>query len=203
YTATWTATSAVDGHFTAGSFSYCVQDANGTACGTLPPPVSGGSPVSPLEVALRSIGYLGLAIAFGVGIMANFMWIPAGKDPDARGSRAYAVSRGGNPEKAAWTIQAAMFAALAAVVAGSLGTHAAAVPALTALGIAADAAHFGGIGLWFGGLAGIVSIRRFFREPETAPLARIVLGRFSRLAAYAVGLVLAGGIVLAVLLVGS
>ena len=271
YTVTWTATSAVDGHFTAGSFSYCVQDANGTACGTLPPPLSGGAPVSPLEVALRSIGFLGLAIAFGVGIMANFMWIPAGKDPDARGSRAYGVafpvllnvgriasfgfivsmaglfalatglegnsaaealkassyvqsvavrlalgiglfaflsrafaqSRGGNPETAAWTIQAAIFAALAAVVAGSLGTHAAGVPALTALGIAADAAHFGGIGLWFGGLAGIVSIRRFFREPEAAPLARIVLGRFSRMAAYAVSLVLAGGIVLAVLLVGT
>src|SRR5438093_543691 len=77
------------------------------------------------------------------------------------------------------------------------------VPGVTALGIAADAAHFGGIGLWFGGLAGIVSIRRFFREPEAAPLARIVLGRFSRMAAYAVGLVLAGGIVLAVLLVGT
>src|SRR5206468_3070245 len=75
-----------------GSFSYCVQDANGTACGTLPPPLSGGAPVSPLEVALRSIGFLGLAIAFGVGIMANFMWIPAGKDPDARGSRAYGVA---------------------------------------------------------------------------------------------------------------
>src|SRR2546429_815688 len=89
YTATWTATSAVDGHFTAGSFSYCVQDANGTACGTLPPPVSGGSPGSPLEVALRSIGYLGLAIAFGVGVMADFMWIPAGKDPEARRAPAH------------------------------------------------------------------------------------------------------------------
>src|SRR5947207_1930080 len=150
YTVTWTATSAVDGHFTAGSFSYCVQDANGTACGTLPPPLSGGAPVSPLEVALRSIGFLGLAIAFGVGIMANFMWIPAGKDPDARGSRAYGV----------------------------------AFPVLL-------------------NVAGIVSIRRFFREPEAAPLARIVLGRFSRMAAYAVSLVLAGGIVLAVLLVGT
>jgi len=77
------------------------------------------------------------------------------------------------------------------------------VPALTALGIAADAAHFGGIGLWFGGLAGIVSIRRFFREPEAPPLARIVLGRFSRLAAYAVALVLGGGVVLSLLLVGT
>ena len=271
YTVTWTATSAVDGHFTAGSFSYCVQDANGTFCGTLPPPVSSGSPVSPLEVALRSIGFLGLAIAFGLGIMANFMWIPAGDDPDARASRAYGLgfpvllnvgriaafafivsmaglfglatglegntaaqalgaspyvqsvairlalgvvlfalvsrafgqSREGDPPKAAWTIQAAILVALAGVVAGSVGTHAAAATAVAGLGIAADAAHFSGIGLWFGGLAGIVAIRRFFREPEAAPLARIVLGRFSRMAAYAVGLVLAGGIGLAVLLVGT
>src|SRR5438552_2288550 len=143
--------------------------------------------------ALKASSYVqsvAVRLALGIGLFAFL-------------SRAFAQSRGGNPETAAWTIQAAIFAALAAVVAGSLGTHAAGVPALTALGIAAYAAHFGGIGLWFAGLAGIVSIRRFFREPEAAPLARIVLGRFSRMAAYAVSLVLAGGIVLAVLLVGT
>src|SRR5207247_10455367 len=32
------------------------------------------------------------AIAFCVGVMANFMWIPSGKDPDARASRAYGVA---------------------------------------------------------------------------------------------------------------
>ena len=48
-----------------------------------------------------------------------------------------------------------------------------------------------------------MSIRSFFRDPEAAPLARIVLGRFSRMAAYAVALVLGGGIVLSLLLVGT
>ena len=47
YTATWTAVSAVDGHFTAGSFSYGVQDKNGNLNGTLPGPSTTGAPVSP------------------------------------------------------------------------------------------------------------------------------------------------------------
>jgi len=281
YTATWTAVSAVDGHFTAGSFSYGVQDKNGNLTGTLPGPSNTGAPVSPLEVAFRSIGFLGLAIAMGIGVMANFMWLPAGRDPDARASRAYGVafpvllnvgriaafafaasmvgllalatgfeggppgppggdgspaaqgllaspylqtvairvalgaglfvllsrafarSRTESPEKTGWTIQAALVLALASIIASSIGTHAAAAPVFAAVGVAADAAHFGGIGLWFGGLAGIVSIRSFFRDPEAAPLARIVLGRFSRMAAYAVALVLGGGVVLSLLLVGT
>src|SRR5947199_3235814 len=92
YTVTWTAVSAVDGHFTAGSFSYGVQDKNGNLNGTLPGPSNTGAPVSPLEVAFRSIGFLGLAIALGIGVMSNFMWLPAGRDPDARASRAYGVA---------------------------------------------------------------------------------------------------------------
>jgi copper transport protein len=271
YTVTWTAVSAVDGHFTAGSFSYGVQDRNGNLNGTVPGQSSTGAPVSPLEVALRSLGFLGLAIVTGVGVMANFMWLPAGRDPDARASRAYGLafsvllnvgriaafafaasmagllalatglegtsaaqgllaspylesvairvalggglfvllsrafarSRTESPEKSVWTIQASLVLGVAAVIASSIGTHAAAAPVFAAVGVAADAAHFGGIGLWFGGLAGIVAVRSFFREPEAAPLARIVLGRFSRLAAYAVALVLGGGIVLSLLLVGT
>src|SRR2546429_2850338 len=92
YTATWTAVSAVDGHFTAGSFSYGVQDKNGNVNGTVPGLSSTGAPISPLEVALRSIGFLGLAIALGIGVMANFMWLPAGRDPEARGARAYGLA---------------------------------------------------------------------------------------------------------------
>jgi len=271
YTVTWTAVSAVDGHFTAGSFSYGVPDKNGNLNGTVPGLASSGAPISPLEVALRSIGFLGLAITLGIGVMANFMWLPAGRDPDARGTRAYGLafpvllnvsriaafafaasmvgllalatglegslaaqgllnsayvqsvvarvvigiglfalfsrafarSRAESPEKSGWTIQAAIVLSLAAVIAASIGTHAAAVPVIAGIGVAADAAHFGGIGLWFGGLAGIVAIRNFLREPEAAPLARIVLGRFSRMAAYAVALVLGGGSVLSLLLVGT
>jgi copper transport protein len=122
-------------------------------------------------------------------------------------SRAFAQSRGGKPEASAWSTQASTFLAVAGIVVGSLGTHAAAagpgLPAIQALGVAANAAHFAGIGLWLGGLAGIVAVRTFFRESEATPLARIVLGRFSRMAAYAVGLVLAGGIGLSILLVGT
>jgi len=271
YTVTWTAVSAVDGHFTAGSFSYGVQDSNGNLNGTVPDRSSSGAPISPLEVVLHSIEFLGLAIALGIGVMANFMWLPAGRDPDARASpayglafpillnvgriaafsfaasmvglfalatglegaqagqgllnsayvqsvaarvvigvglfvlfsRAFARSRVESPEKSGWTIQAALVLSLAAVIAASIGTHAAAVPVIAGIGVAADAAHFGGIGLWFGGLAGIVTIRNFLRTPEAAPLARIVLGRFSRMAAYAVALVLGGGVVLSLLLVGT
>src|SRR5207249_9666997 len=36
FTVAWTATSAVDGHFTAGSFAYGVQDVNGNLPGSLP-----------------------------------------------------------------------------------------------------------------------------------------------------------------------
>lgn len=273
YTVTWTVISAVDGHFTAGSFSYGVQNPNGSFLGTLPSggATTGGPPVSPVEVAFRSIGFLGLAVLLGVAVLANFMWLPAGRDPDVQASpsyalgfpvllnvgriaaftftasmfglfalttgfegstaaqglaassylqsvsarlvigvsafvllsRAFARSRTAKPETNAWTIQASLLVSVAAIVAGSFGTHAAATPVLTAIGILADAAHLAGVGLWVGGLAGIVAVRRLLREEDAAPLARIVLGRFSRLAGYAVGLVLAGGIVLALLLVGT
>src|SRR5207237_10701392 len=78
-------------------------------------------------------------------------------------SRALARSRVESPEKSGWTIQAAPLLSRAAVIAASIGTHAAAVPVIAGIGVAADAAHFGGIGLWFGGLAGIVAIRNFLR----------------------------------------
>src|SRR5206468_12090314 len=72
-----------------------------------------------------------------------------------------------------------------------------------ALGTFADAAHIAGVGLWVGGLATILATRTFLREPASVPLARIVIGRFSRMALYCVGLVLFGGLSLVVLLVGS
>src|SRR5207249_1372921 len=126
--------------------------------------------------ALRSIGFLGLAITFGVGIMANFMWIPAGKDPDARGSRAYGVAfpvllNVGRIASFGFIVSMAGLFALATGLEGN-----SAAEALKASS---------------------------YVQSEAAPLARIVLGRFSRMAAYAVSLVLAGGIVLAVLLVGT
>jgi copper transport protein len=271
YEVKWTAVSAVDGHFTRSSFSYEVQrvDEAPQPCDL---PTETGATVSPLEVALRFLGFLGVAIVLGVGVLANFMWLPAGRDPDVRASRAYglgfpvllnvgriaafafaasmvglfaiatglegtsaaqgllaspyvqsvatrialagilfvllshafATSRSETPERSTWTLQASIGVALTAILAGSVATHAAATPTVFATaGIAADATHLAGVGLWVGGLAGIVAVRGFLREPDGAPLARIVLGRFSRLAGYAVGLVLAGGVTLSLLLVGS
>src|SRR5205823_891022 len=179
-------------------FSYVVQNPDGSLPGPLPTggPTSSGSPVSPFEVGLRFIGFFGLAVVLGIGGMATFVWIPAGRDPDVQALRAYGVgfpvmlnvgriaafafagSMGGlfvlatgldesgigqalsqspylqsvaarlalgallfvllsrafgrsrvkAPEKSARTIQASVLLALAAIGAGSVGTHAAAAP---------------------------------------------------------------------------
>ncbi|HKW43755.1 MAG TPA: copper resistance protein CopC [Thermoplasmata archaeon] len=270
YTVTWTAISAVDGHFTAGSFAYGVQDANGSLPGfPSQEATSTGSPVSLAEVAFKFIGFLGLSIALGTAVLCVFMWLPAGRDPDVRVTRAYglgfqvllnlarsgafvfgvsmvglwllatsfegasaiaglrnstyvqslavrmaialglfavlarsfALSRTETPETTMRSLRLALVLGVAAIVGSSFGTHAAADLNLAAVGVAADAAHLTGVGLWVGGLAGIVTVRSFLRDEDALPLARIVLGRFSRLAAYAVGLVLAGGLVLTLLLV--
>ncbi len=271
YTVTWTALSAVDGHFTAGSFSFAVQNPDGTLPGPLPQggPTASSAPVSPAEVGFRFIGYIGLSVALGVAFLATFMWLPAGRDPDVRQARAYDLglqvllnvgriaalafgigkvglfvlatnlegattlagivnspyvrsvairlalaaalfialtiafnrSRAGTTDACLRPLQFSVITALAAILAGSFGTHAAADPSLAAVGVAADTAHLIGVGLWVGGLAGIVSVRSVLREDPAIPLARIVFGRFSRLTAYAVGLVLAGGLTLTLLLV--
>src|SRR2546422_850011 len=205
-TVTWTAISAVDGHFTAGSFAWCVQnpDPNGTGCsGAGLGATSSGAPVSPFEVGLRFIAFFGLAAALGASVLGAFMWIPAGRDPDVKETPEYRLG-------------------FAAIAIGSAGTHAAAVQSLggissffgidplaplnaiaPAIGTIADTAHIAGVALWVGGLATILATRSFLREPTSVPLARIVLGRFSAMAFYCVGLVLIGGLVLALLLVGS
>src|SRR2546428_5088885 len=81
YTVTWTATSAVDGHFTAGSFAFAVQNPDGTLPGPLPGSgaTSVGRPISALEVAARFLTFAGLAIALGAAVLAAFLWIPAGE----------------------------------------------------------------------------------------------------------------------------
>src|SRR5439155_1443016 len=93
FTVAWTATSAVDGHFTAGSFAYGVQDASGNLPGSLPPggATSIGAPVSPFEIGLRFVGFFGLAAALGAAVIGAFMWIPAGRDPDVNATPAYGL----------------------------------------------------------------------------------------------------------------
>src|SRR5438445_190386 len=91
-TVTWTAVSAVDGHFTAGSFAWCVQnpDPNGTGCsGAGLGATSSGAPISPFEVGLRFIAFFGLAAALGASVLGAVMWIPAGRDPDVKETAGY------------------------------------------------------------------------------------------------------------------
>lgn len=280
FTVTWTAVSAIDGHFTAGSFAYGVQDRNGSLNGTLGSggASSTGAPVSPFEVGLRFIGFFGLAAALGASVLGAFMWIPAGRDPDVKETPAYrlgfqiltnvarigafgfalafaglflltdALEAGGGGAGSvvgstyklsvvlSLAVGAVLFIVLssafaqarkqppdagrrhlliaaglgfAAIGIGSIGTHAAANEfvigelALPGVGIVADAAHITGVALWVGGLVTIFGVRSFLREQASVPLARVVLGRFSAMAFYCVGLVLLGGLVLAILLVGS
>ena len=79
YTVTWSAVSAVDGHFTAGSFAFAVQDSKGNFP-PLPGATSGSQPISLAEIAARGLTFAGLAIALGAVILAGFLWIPAGEE---------------------------------------------------------------------------------------------------------------------------
>lgn len=272
YTVTWVTVSAVDGHSTSGSFGFVVQNADGSLPGEVPDRPAGlALSVSPPEIVLRFIGFVGLSLALGAAMLGALIWVPAGRDPDALGSPAYrpslwtvlhwgrvgafAYGMGmfglwiqvvgfdsnlsaeallGSPfllsvlgrgilaiamfivlsaafarfpdEEPAVTgarLRVALFLTLAAIALGSAGTHAAADTSFGPLGILANAAHLTGAASWVGGLAGIVLVRRFLRDPAATALARHVYARFSRLAGTSVALVLGGGTVLALLLVES
>lgn len=270
YRVRWVVVSAVDGHPTNGLFEFAVQDPNGSVIDLPNSPTDPGAPVSPVEIGFRYVGFVGLALALGSAVLAALIWLPAGRDPDARETAAYApglrtilhwgrvgafafgagmvglwfqlqgLDSGLSAESllgslfllsvlgrgilaaALFVLLSAAFAhagritsgdgrhlrlalvlALAAIAVGALGTHAAANQSFGPLGTAADAVHVAGAALWVGGLAGIVAVRGFLRDPAASSLARHVYARFSRLAGYAVGLVLGGGGTLALLLVGS
>lgn len=271
YSVGWVVMSAVDGHPTSGSFEFAVQNPDGSVPDVPNSPTGSERPVSPIEIVFRFLGFTGLAVALGAAVLAALIWIPAGRDPDARESPAYgaglrtilhwgrvgafafgvgmvglwfqlqgidstlstaalfgspfllsvlgrgslavalffllsaafARSSAPDPSGVERRLRLSLVLALAAIGVGSMGTHAAARGPLGPLGIAADAAHVFGAALWVGGLACVVAVRSFLRDPAGTSLARHVYARFSRLAGYAVGLVLGGGVVLALLLVGS
>lgn len=86
YTVAWTVKSAVDGHTSRGSFSFAVQNPDGSLCGsfsnvTLEPP----QPISPVEVTGRFLTFLGMTIAFGAALFTVVAWLPgvrdAGREP--------------------------------------------------------------------------------------------------------------------------
>ena len=77
YTVAWTATSAVDGHTTKGSFAFVVGDGPIPA----PPPVpEAAPPPSPSEIAGRTFSYAGIALGLGTAFFVLFVG-PAGVDP--------------------------------------------------------------------------------------------------------------------------
>jgi len=264
YTVAWSTVSAADGHFTYGSFSFAIENADGTLPGRLPPPGEGSvsQPLSAGEVLFRFALFLGFVIGTGASAFflaawrriadsgargdvaargseallrwgrigavlmalaaAGLWWNAAGtQDPFALGASPFLASLAmwlGLGVAMALTFSLALRAAgrrrlalvatalafgIAAAVLGSLGTHAAALSGWGAAGIALDAAHLLGIAAWVGGLFAIVRVRSYLLDPAAAPWARAVVAGFSRLAGYAVVVVLGAGFGLAVLLVGS
>jgi copper transport protein len=80
YTVTWTVVSADDGHFTAGTFYFMVAYPNGTLPGRFPQTGSliQNQPISPIDVALEGVNFVGFAIAFGSTLVAALLWTPLG-----------------------------------------------------------------------------------------------------------------------------
>ena len=74
YTVAWTATSAVDGHTTKGSFAFVVG--NGPLPTIKDVPDAAPSP-SPLEVAGRALSYGGIALGLGTAFFVLFLGPPA------------------------------------------------------------------------------------------------------------------------------
>jgi len=87
YTVAWTATSAVDGHTTKGSFAFVVG--NGPI--PTPPPVpEAAPPPNPLEIVGRALSYAGIALGLGTAFFVLFV-APGGVDP-RRESSLFAIA---------------------------------------------------------------------------------------------------------------
>ncbi len=114
------------------------------------------------------------------------------------------AERAGRDPRTVWApLSLAIAAGLGSIIAASLATHAAGVEAWWPLGPFGDGLHLYGAAVWVGGLLAIVSVRTWIR-PETAPaFASEALRSFSRLAVFAVALITGGGVLLAVILVGT
>ncbi len=98
---------------------------------------------------------------------------------------------------------AAIGVGLAAILFGSFATHSAIVDAWWPVGPLADAAHLYGVALWVGGLLAVVRARGWLLQSPSPEFAEVVLAAFSRFALLSVALVVAAGVVLGVILVGS
>ena len=84
YTVIWSVISSDDGHYTTDYFFFMVRYENGTVPGafpTSPPPgfgaSSSGQPLPPMEVALRSVLFVGFAVVFGGLVFLLLVWLPS------------------------------------------------------------------------------------------------------------------------------
>lgn len=79
YTVVWRVTSADDGHPSAGSFTFCMQDTSGTCPGTLAETDTGAtqSPTSAFDVVLRAASYLAAASTIGAMGLSLLVWHPS------------------------------------------------------------------------------------------------------------------------------
>lgn len=157
YTVTWSATSAVDGHFTAGSYAFAVQNPDGSLPGSLPGAQTTVNPaVSPIEVAIRAGAFFAMTASAGALGLAFIVWSPAAgrlKGPTApaasQGLRTLLLWGGGNALALASLASAwAAFAMMTAVQAGATSdfTSSTFLQSLEARVILAGAA--GGLALW-------------------------------------------------------
>lgn len=78
YTVTWGVVSADDGHFSAGTFYFMVAYKDGTLPG--PFPQTGAldlrQPLSPVDVGLEAVNFVGFSIAFGSSLLVALLWSP-------------------------------------------------------------------------------------------------------------------------------
>src|SRR5207249_7485153 len=129
-------------------------------------------------------------LALGSGLVATFAFLLGDNRLDEIDERSPAL----------W---APVALCLAAIGAEAFATHAAASTAWAPFSTLADAGHLVGVAFWVGGLIVLVRLRAWFLQEENVPFSHQAMRRFSRLATYAVGLVLVAGTALAVFLVGS
>jgi copper transport protein len=91
YTVGWTAVSAVDGHETKGSFAFVVGDG---PLPSLPDVPNVAAPPTPLEVAGRSLSYLGLALALGSALFGIIVHAATGPVEARRERQLFAIAGG-------------------------------------------------------------------------------------------------------------
>ena len=150
------------------------------------------SPFS-LTLVLRALLGLGMAGAL------TFALVKSKVNRSPEGALDDATTRGGSEGTLLPLLVTAIIGVIA-LLAGSAGSHSAAV---SLLGLGMDAIHEIGVYAWVGGLIALVRLRPWLKEAGLVPFARNLYRRFSELAGYAVALVLGAGVILGLLLVGT